>query len=91
MMTIWMLYTAWALIIASGLLWRLISGPKCPHLWELVDKVEFPSIGEEARRLGMVLNDIKGMENIQAVYEKKVKIVLRCPKCGTSQILHLRG
>lgn len=90
-MTIWMVYTAWALVVASGLLWRLIAGPRCPHLWELVDKVEFPSINDESKRLGMSLTNISGMDQIKAVYLKKVKIVLRCPKCGASNILHLEG
>lgn len=38
-MTIWMLYTAWALIIATGLLWRLLIGKRCQHQWKLVDKI----------------------------------------------------
>ncbi len=88
-MTIWMLYTAWALTIASGLLLRLFIGPRCAHAWELVDKTEFQSINEESKRLGITLSNLTGLDTIEAVFRKKVVLVMRCPRCGAARVMNL--
>ncbi len=85
-MTIWMLYTAWALIIATGLLLRLFIGPRCAHAWELVDKVEFSSQLEETKKLGYKFSDLHGVA-VDAALLRSVTVVMRCPRCGACKIL----
>jgi hypothetical protein len=87
-MTIWMLYTGWALLIATGLLWRLLVGPRCAHAWELVDKVEFCSQAEEARKLGLVINDARGPA-VDDILRRSVTVVMRCPRCGACKVLRV--
>lgn len=58
----------------------------CKHAWEFVDKTELPSRIEEARKHSVNLGNF-WTGQVQEMLEKKVIIVLRCPKCGNSKIL----
>ncbi len=84
-MIIYQVYMAWALIIATGLLVRLLLGPRCAHAWELVDKVEFCSTMEHITKYGYKFNDLRG-DAITDVSKRSVTIVMRCPKCGKAMI-----
>jgi hypothetical protein len=73
-------------IIIVGILVALfLHATKCKHAWEFVDKTELPSKIEEAKKNGVDVNDLWDSQ-IEEMSEKKVVIVLRCPKCGTPKI-----
>jgi hypothetical protein len=82
-MTIWMLYTAWALLIATGLLWRLVRGPRCAHDWEPVVERELPSVVE------VVGQDQVGRyqhaPGIHNAGRKKFFALVSCKRCGWLQ------
>lgn len=59
---------------------------RCKHAWEFVDKTELPSRLEEAKKSGTNLATLWAYQ-VQEMSEKKVIIVLRCPKCGQPKIL----
>ena len=84
---IWMIYTAWALLVATGLLWRLIAGPRCAHAWQLVDKSELPS------RLEVMCKHWKPNtmthEELNEMSVVKATLVLRCDRCGAAKIIHM--
>ena len=87
-MTLYHLYTIWALAIATVLVIRLIVGPRCAHAWELVDKVEFCSQMEEAKKLNLTISNIRG-EAVDEVLRRSVTVVMRCPRCGACKVLRI--
>lgn len=89
-MTIWAIYIGWALLVATGLVARLFLGPRCAHDWQLVDKTEFQTAFEEARKVGATINNVIG-ENVLRFLRRKVVLVLRCTKCGASKTLDLHS
>ncbi len=84
---IWMIYMAWALLVGTGLLWRLIAGPRCAHAWQLVDKTELPSrievLCKHWRPQQMFNSDIMEASTVRAT------IVMRCDRCGAAKIIHM--
>lgn len=59
---------------------------KCKHMWEFVDKTEFPAPIETATKNGISYHALWA-EQIVKMSNKTVVIVLRCPKCGVAKIL----
>jgi hypothetical protein len=79
-MAIWMIYTAWALVIATGLLWRLVRGPKCGHDWEPVVERELPAVAEIIEK-----SEIHRFVSAIVTYNagrKKYFALVSCKKCG---------
>lgn len=66
-------------------LWRFC---RCAHCWELVDKTEFLSPLEEAKKSGhaVSLSGLFVSDGIKLV-TKVVVLVIRCPKCGAAKVL----
>jgi hypothetical protein len=87
-MTLYHLYTIWALVIATVLVIRLVVGPRCAHPWELVDKVEFCSQAEEARKLHLVINHAIGSA-VDDALRRSVTVEMRCPRCGACKVLRI--
>jgi len=58
---------------------------KCKHAWEFVDKTEMSSRLEEAKKSGVNLREFWAYQ-LEEMAQKKVVIVLRCPKCGAPKI-----
>ena len=58
---------------------------RCKHAWEFVDKTEMTSRLEEAKKNGVNLREFWAYQ-LEEMAQKKVVIVLRCPKCGTPKI-----
>jgi hypothetical protein len=86
-MPIWTLYTAWALIIATGLLWRLIRGPACVHAWKVVTDRDMGPAVEEAIKLGFNFKEGASGNWWRRVYWA----VIACDRCGalkTFKVLH---
>lgn len=82
-MSFWHLYTAWALLLATLLVVRLFKGPRCPHAWELVDKTEFASPLDIYKKNDLTFTEAKGSAYFWLqLAQRKVVVVLRCPKCG---------
>lgn len=78
-----------SILVGATVLFGLISMYlvfKCKHSWEFVDKTELPSRVEEAVKNSIKLGNF-WTSQIQDMLEKKVVIVLRCPKCGKAKIL----
>lgn len=65
----------------------IIKAFRCKHLWEFVDKTEFPPPIETAVKNGVNLIWGLNLYQREEMSKKTVVIVLRCPKCGESQIL----
>lgn len=81
--------TTWiALVSAIGifLLALLVKAFSCKHAWEFVDKTEFPSKLEEAKKHGVCVSSFWHSQ-LESITTKRVVIVLRCPKCGSTKIL----
>lgn len=74
-----------SLITVLLVLWRFC---RCNHSWELVDKTEFLSPLEEAKKSGHVVS-LSGMFVSEAIrfVTKVVVLVIRCPKCGAAKVL----
>jgi hypothetical protein len=64
----------------------IVKAFQCKHAWEFVDKTELPSRIEEARKHSVNLGNFWTAQ-VQDMLERKVIIVLRCPKCGNAKIL----
>ena len=82
-MTIWMLYTAWALVIATLLIRRLLTGPKqppCQHDWEPVVERELPAVVEVVGK-----DQVARFTYAEAIHNagrKKFFALVSCKKCG---------
>jgi predicted RNA-binding Zn-ribbon protein involved in translation (DUF1610 family) len=86
-MTIWMLYTAAALVLALALIYRLF---RCAHAWELVDKTEFCSQMEELEKHGYNYSVCKG-DGITEATKRSATIVMRCPRCGAAKVIRVES
>jgi hypothetical protein len=75
---------AWSLVFAFFVLRRIFS---CPHDWQLVDKTEFLSALDEAKKLGVQISNLKGDDSILRFLTRRVIAVLRCTKCGGTKTL----
>lgn len=73
--------------IAIVVITILVKAFQCKHAWEFVDKTEFPPPIEVAVKSGVNLTWGLTTWQRHAMSKKTVVIVLRCPKCGESQIL----
>jgi len=73
--------------IALVVIVLLTAAFRCKHMWEFVDKTEFPPPIETAVKNGVNLTWGLTTWQRHAMSKKTVVIVLRCPKCGESQIL----
>lgn len=65
---------------------------RCVHQWEIVDKTVLPSPYEQMVAGNRVLERVKGMTEgvIQALFQKIVVLVQKCPKCGRLSIIRTR-
>ena len=81
-MTIWMLYIGWALLLATGLLWRLFRGPRCAHDWEPVVERELPSRAEILKANGENLTRWNFTTDLRDAAIKIFFAIISCKKCG---------
>lgn len=73
--------------IAVMMMVGIVKAFQCKHMWEFVDKTEFPAPIEAAVKNGVSLTWGLTTWQRHEMSKKTVVIVLRCPKCGESQIL----
>ena len=64
----------------------IVKAFQCKHAWEFVDRTELLSRIEQARKHSVNLGNFWTAQ-VQDMLERKVIIVLRCPKCGNAKIL----
>lgn len=86
-MTLYHLYTVWALVIATILIVRLLRGPSCAHAWQLVDKTELPSrievMCKNWKPANMYTSELMDASTVRAT------VVMRCDRCGAAKIIHM--
>lgn len=82
-MTLYEVYTAWALVLGTMLIARLIRGPRCGHDWEPLVERELPAVAELIDQA-----EINRWASATLTYRagrKKFFAILGCKKCGETR------
>ena len=72
------------LVVALLVTWALT---RCPHKWEFVDKTVIPPALDALTKVGSVSSFSYNPFDLPKLLATKVIIVIRCDKCGGSQVL----
>lgn len=73
-----------------GLILGGISTPRCPHDWQLVDKVEFKPLIEDITANGYGPTPGEGRASVDW-FRRKIHLAIKCVKCGELEMKKLES
>jgi hypothetical protein len=82
-MTLYHLYTAWGLVLATLMLIRLLGKPRCGHDWEPLVERELPAVAEMIPK-----EEVSRWRSAVLTYSagrKKFFAIIGCKKCGETR------